>query len=137
MRNLSRAIVFVCVSILLSGCSVPTFLTIYNHSGASLTFYAAGRIYQMKNNAPITLKYPASEAIKISDGTRTWEYKIIYPPGKFYHPIWRNSSEYEVFGQIEPGGSIYVVKPNETLPVQELPPQPAGFPIIPIERHPQ
>ena len=131
------AIVFVCGMILFSGCSVPTFLTLYNHSGVDLTFYTTSRTYQLNNNGYVTLKYPPSVMIKNNDGSRTWEYKIIYPPGKFYHPIFPKSSEYEVFGQIEPSGSIYVVKPNLSLPVRELPPQPSGFPIIPIERQPR
>lgn len=129
MKKFRSAIFFASAVFLLPGCSAPMFLTLYNHTGVPLTVHVADRKFEIGINSPLTIKYPGTDVMEIGDGNQVWEYKVIVPPKKYCRPIWAGSTELEIYGQIEPDGLIYALKPNTVLPTRDLPPQPSGYPL--------
>ena len=115
---------------LFSSCSVFPEVVLYNHSGKDLTLRSDSQSYYIANGAIISVRDPGlTRIMKLSYEGGEWEYKFAYPPREFFKPKFPAGEE--IHFQVEPGGLVYVLKPDISMPVQELPLQPPGFPLTP------
>ena len=131
MKRDSLLFILAFVTFLVSSCSSIPIIVLFNNSGKNFTIYADDKVYYVKKESVIEVEYPSSQTMKIEDEGDTWEYKFTYPPRE-YMPG-RLLRMYEIHCQIEPDGSIYVLKPGVSMPVKGLPPQPDGFPLVPTQ----
>jgi len=127
------AISFVVLPVIISiGSCVPfTYIVAFNHTGKDLTVTADEKSYALSANSSAEILYPGfTREIKLaSQDKAVWVYKIEVLPQEHMKGRW--FSQY-IFCQIEPDGRIYLVKPNTQMPIQALPIQPAGYPLIPL-----
>lgn len=117
---------------------IPHDIIVYNHTGNVIT--ASNRLgaeHIIQNNSSAVL--PANQGSRDHTATPTllvvtakriaWSYRTDYPPREYLTggDNGRRACGY----QIEADGVIYAIKPDTDKPVDALPPQPPGFPLIP------
>ena len=101
--------------------SDPPGLFVANHSGQEVTIELGGERKVIPANGVAIVPYPKlrrAATIRTEKG-EAWKYRAVVPAGC------------ELRIQVEPDGSLYYLTDYVDKPVDELPQQPAGFPIQP------
>lgn len=133
----------------------PDDLVVYNHTGDAINVsHKRGVHHVIQNNsvgviklytAPFTYPHaherPSPVLLVMTAKKAGWSYFYPRPPKEYWirrsdYQRYKIASEYQIKGiafgyQIEADGVIYAVKPDTDKPVDTLPPQPPGFPLIP------
>jgi len=110
-------------------CSARPNIILYNHSGQALMIYTKVEELRVGKESSLTMRSPTDPTLRITSRQAVWEYQLTYIPREYLrHGAFRDW----YCLQIEPNGLIYVLKPEVTPPVQELPVQPPGFPLTPV-----
>jgi hypothetical protein len=127
------------IALVLFCCGCPTWLFyeqqnphlihVANHSGQDLKFQ--GTYWWPPNPMPndvasFCVYRPGTNEVSIlTESGETWRYSTVVPKGHDFHKYIRL--------QVEPDGSIYLMSETERVDkaVNDLPPQPPGFPIKP------
>lgn len=133
---------------------VPDDLVVYNHTGDAINVSIGRGDNVIQNNSVDVIKiyttpfaYPhahdrPSPVLFVMTAKKAgWSYFYPRPPKEYWirrsdYQRYKIASEYQIKGiafgyQIEADGVIYAVKPDTNKPVDTLPPQPPGFPLIP------
>jgi hypothetical protein len=104
-------------------------LLISNHSGQSVTIIIHGRSFHhiQPDSSVETPFVDETWTIAIVTSAQTWSYK--------WFPLNEGGylSSNRIILQIEPDGKLYVLPYWAIPPVDDLPPQPIGFPLIPTQ----
>lgn len=117
---------------------IPDDIIVYNHTGNVITASNKRGAEQMiQNNSSARLRayqggrdHAATPTLFVVTAKRVvWSYRTDYPPREY---LTGGDNDRLACGyQIEADGVIYVIKPDTDKPVDALPPQPPGFPLIP------
>lgn len=120
------------------GEPIPDDIIVYNHTGNVITASnKAGAEHIIQNNSSASLRayrggrdQAAAPTLLVVTAKRVvWSYRTDYPPREY---LTRGDKDRRACGyQIEADGVIYAIKPESDKPVDALPPQPPGFPLIP------
>jgi hypothetical protein len=107
-------------------------MVVFNHAGTSLTIRQTPPYDADVTIAPgetRRLRFPDAMRLTVAAGEATWRYAVAFPPRELAR--WSTLGRPEFHLQVEPDGRVYVLPPDAAPPVQALPPQPPGFPLVP------
>ncbi len=120
------------------GQAAPDDIVVYNHTGNVISASNKFRAEQIiQNNSLARLRgyrggrdQTATPTLFVVTAKKVvWSYRTDYPPPEY---LTRRDNDRTACGyQIEADGVIYAVKPDTDKPLDTLPPQPPGFPLIP------
>jgi len=128
-----RAFILSCC-LMFAACTGSVKFTFVNNTSSSLQIFSGeGAQFELQSGASLQKKiwYGQSFPIIIR-GEQDFFYKFPSPsfvPGKFY----KLGLVHGVKLQIEESMQIYLLLPDQEGPTQNLPGQPAGFPLIPTQ----
>ncbi len=116
-----------------------TEMVLYNNTGGEITTYGAGGPIVAQKNSWVRRPHPLSpgswkggrrvyKGFSVCTVNRSWSYFVVDPPSD-YRTRGNYGNEYRY--QIEADGIIYLLSPESASPMQNLPPQPSGFPWLP------
>ena len=119
------------LALLLSGCSGPIYVLLFNNSGVPLVINSG--------NSSVSIAPSSSETFAISYVVRTFaieasgrtlQYKYDTIPGGYYEL--HGFGYYRIHLQAQPDFTLALVKPKVSLPASETLAQPDGFPLRPL-----
>jgi hypothetical protein len=114
-----------------------TEMVLYNNTGGEITTYGSGGPTVVQRNSWVRIPHPLSpgswikrykKGFTVVTVNRRWSYGVVDPPSD-YRTRGNYGNEYRY--QIEADGVIYLISPDSASPMQNLPPQPSGFPWLP------
>ena len=117
----------------IAACTRAPYLIVFNRTGVLLTIKRTPPYESDVRIAPGSaqrVRFPDAMQLTVMAGASTWRYVVRFPPRELAR--WSRLGRPEFQVQIEPDGRVYVLAPDATPPVEELPPQPAGFPLAPL-----
>jgi hypothetical protein len=136
------ALVRGCIAILcvgsLTACTVQASCDLYNNSGSELTIV---RSKGGEEQPPIHLKPGESilisdwrfSAFRVDQGGVVSRYALEAPPTDFVVNRGFGPWAKRIFrAQMNAGGQIFLLKPDQPVPAKEFVDQPNGFPLVPI-----
>jgi len=123
---------FVCVA---AGCDQRPEIELFNHSGRDLvvSIVLPSGIEEFSLKRAQSVRFLLVKTFSIASGNQKFMYAVDLSNGVAL----RNLERGEFFNrrilkhQIEPNGHIIVLPPESTAAVENLPPQPKGYPILP------
>ena len=126
----ARRLAMIAVVALLSSCTIPPELILYNNTGERLTVASGdhSQLIEPKKEAKVPFPF-GDKSLSITCASNTWTYTLKYPPHDFCGP----SSHLRIKSQVESNGFIYVFPKDVGLPGEDLSRQPEGFPVKPKE----
>lgn len=112
------------ISLFLSSCSLYLEVSIYNNSGVPITIETSQSKITIENKE--IGKFRFSSDIVLNAGNKQFKYAVGWKDLSdfFYGAVTKN----KVKAQIDKNLVIYLVKPENILPVSEFSEQPGGFP---------
>ena len=116
----------------IAACTRAPYLIVFNRTDVLLTIQRTPPYESDVTIAPGTTqrtRFPDSMQLTVVAGPATWRYAVRFPPRELARWSKLGTPEFQL--QVEPDGRMYVLPPTARLPVQELPPQPPGFPLVP------
>lgn len=130
------ALVFsVLVTVLITSCTIPTELAVYNNSSAAIEFTFNGLAERVESGAAFSIK----DQFFLPDVTIMMNgVSLIYRPE--WPTIPENFVSWRGWGlwakrlarlQVERDGKIWLIGLEQEAPVSEFVPQPEGFPLEP------
>jgi hypothetical protein len=118
----------------IAACTRAPYLVVFNRTGVPLTIERTPPYESDVTIAPGSThraRFPDAMRLTVTAGTATWRYAVSFPPRELAR--WSRLGRPEFQVQVEPDGRVYVLAPDATPPVQELPAQPEGFPLVPLD----
>jgi hypothetical protein len=116
----------------IAACTRAPYLIVFNRTGVPLTIQRTPPYetdVTIAPNATQRARFPDSMELTVVAGPATWHYAVRFPPRELAR--WSRLGTPEFLLQVEPDGRVWVLPPDVTPPVGELPPQPPGFPLTP------
>jgi hypothetical protein len=136
-HRLTQCVVLICAVVVLSGCTVPVTCALYNNTSTVIN------ITQIDiNGQERTFSLKAGEILKLG-GWPLHNYKILFKDVVWhYDPPVPNNDYVEISGfgpwvkpivyaQIEKDGRIFLLLKNQKPPIDTMPMQPEGYPLLP------
>ena len=117
----------------IAACTRAPHLIVFNRTGVPLTVQRTPPYetdVTIPPGATHRARFPDSMELTVVAGAATWRYAVTFPPREMARWSRLGTPEFQL--QIEPDGRVYVLPPTVQLPVDQLPPQPPGFPLSPI-----
>jgi hypothetical protein len=113
---------------MLFGVDMPPTILIANHSGQHLTLLGEEYTNQIPSGVVVEAPWPTAKKIFRfqNDNDEEWIYKWIPVSSPYYQ-------HRQYYIQIEPDKKLYALSSRVDSPVEDLPPQPAGYPLPPQE----
>jgi len=133
MSNVKRVVLsfgLVGMALLCVACPPVLHIMLYNNTGTNISVHVAETTYSLSTGSSTRVSPETSPWLTISDGGKTLKYDIskFGLPSEYFKPVWNGRL---VQFQIQPDWRIYILKPDVVMPLQEMPSQPPGFPLIP------
>ena len=127
-----RLLAALAAMLVIAACTRAPYLLVCNRTDVLLTIrrtppYEAD--FTIAPGAIARLRFPDSMRLEVAAGMATWRYAVAFPPRELARWTTLGTPEFRL--QVEPDGRVYVLPPDATPPVRELPPQPPGFPLVP------
>ena len=116
----------------ITACTRAPYLLLFNRTDVALKIWRTPPYDSDVTIAPGTMhrtRFPDAMQLTVTAGAATWRYAVRFPPRELARWSKLGSPEFQL--QVEPDGRVYVLPPNSRVPAQELPSQPAGFPLTP------
>jgi len=117
----------------IAACTRAPYLIVFNRTEVPLTIQRTPPYESDVTIAPgsaLRVRFPDSMELTVTAGGVTWRYAVRFPPRELAR--WSTLGRPEFQAQVEPNGHVYVLPPDATPPMRELPPQPPGFPLTPL-----
>ena len=117
----------------IAACTRAPYLIVLNRSELPLTIQRTPPYESDVTIAPGSaqrVRFPDAMELTVKAGAATWRYAVRFPPRELAR--WSKLGRAEFLVQVEPDGRIYVLPPDATPPMRELPAQPEGFPLAPL-----
>ena len=117
----------------IAACTRAPHLLLFNRTGVLLTIQHTPPYEADVTIAPGVAeeaRFPDSMELTVVAGAATWRYAVRFPPREMAR--WSKLGTPVFQFQVEPDGRVYVLPPTVQLPIDQLPPQPPGFPLSPI-----
>ena len=117
----------------IAACTRAPYLIVFNRTGVPLTIQRTPPYESDMTIEPDSAhraRFPDSMQLTVMAGAATWRYAVRFPPRELARWSTLGRAEFQV--QVEPDGRVYVLPPDATPPIRELPPQPPGFPLAPL-----
>ena len=131
-----------CIALLfigsLTACSVRDSCDLYNNSGSELTILRskggeAQPPIHVKPGESILVSGWRSSAFRVNQGGVVSRYALEAPPTEFVVNRGFGPWAKRIFrAQMNAGGQIFLLKPDQPVPAKEFVDQPNGFPLVPI-----
>lgn len=116
----------------LAACTRAPYMVVRNAAGVPLRLRATppwdGDV-TVAAGAAVRVRFPDAMRLTVEAGDATWRYAVAFPPATL--ASWSRLGTPTFHFQIEPDGRVYVLPPGTDQAGAELPPQPAGFPLVP------
>lgn len=135
MQFLKLTLLVIALSFM-SGCTIQTFLILYNNTERKIEIEFIPKSPKMKiekftieKGEYIKVLFHPKAKIQYKEKIET--YNLNWPPKKYLCSVINGSA---IFCQIENDGKIYILK-NDNFPVKEFPEQPEGFPLTPTQQN--
>jgi hypothetical protein len=115
-----------------AACSRAPYLIVFNRTEVALTIQRTPPYESDVTVTPGTAqraRFPDSMQLTVVAGPVIWRYMLEFPPRDLARWSTLGTPEFQL--QVEPDGRVYVLPPTVTPPVDELPPQPSGYPLVP------
>ena len=132
MKRLFQVFVSLCIIVAVNGCTIPETCMLYNNIGQDI------KIIRLKTDGSITeQKVKARSTVKLKWGFSTyrivgedtiWDYDLVKPDVDF---VFDAGFDRLFKVQLEKGGHIYILQPDQSFPASKFPKQPEGFPLLP------
>ena len=120
------------VAVTIAACTRAPYLIVFNRTDVALTIARTPPYDVDVTIAPGTserARFPDSMQLTVAAGAVTWRYAVKFPPRELARWTTLGTPEFQL--QVEPDGRVYVLPPTVRPPVQDLPAQPPGFPLVP------
>jgi hypothetical protein len=116
-------------------------MVLYNHTGSEIEIHLGNEVTVVDKNSSGIVDQPVAcsgwirrcprgyKPLRAGTVNKKWSYEVVYPPPDYKKRV--NSSRSEYHYQVEADGTIYLLEPDSEFPMHKLPPQPAGFPMVP------
>lgn len=132
MQKIHRYLLLVLSAALVSSCLLyMPENELYNNTGKdlkiTLVFSQSEKTITLKNNQSASIGVPRTFKIQTVD--TTWHYDDQPIMLKYHKYLGKHTFLAKL--QIEQNGTIYLLLPDSTAPVDSFPPQPEGFPLKP------
>ncbi|MFO0775594.1 MAG: hypothetical protein U0172_13115 [Nitrospiraceae bacterium] len=115
-----------------SGCPPTPRLFVYNNAGVPVEFMTEPSRTMILSGALLQIGLPNGHYMRANiAGVKVTYYISTFPPE--YRKSTYTGFE-DVHLQLEVGGAIYLIRPDEVLPATDLSMQPKGFPLLPSEK---
>jgi len=117
----------------IAACTRAPYLVVFNRTAVPLTIERTPPYESDVTIAPGSTRrarFPDAMLLTVTAGAATWRYAVRFPPRELAR--WSRLGRPEFQLQVEPDGRVYVLAPDATPPVERLPPQPLGFPLVPL-----
>lgn len=117
----------------IAACTRAPYLIVFNRTEVPLTIQRTPPYETDVTIAPGSaqrVRFPDAMELAVTAGAATWRYAVRFPPRELARWSMLGRAEFQV--QVEPDGRVYVLPPDADPPVHELPPQPPGFPLVPL-----
>ena len=117
----------------IAACTRAPQLIVFNRTDVPLTIQRTPPYESDVTIAPGSThraRFPDAMRLTVTAGAATWRYAVRFPPRELAR--WSRLGRPQFQFQVEPDGRVYVLAPDAAPPVENLPPQPPGFPLVPL-----
>jgi len=132
MSALRRALLGAALATAVAACTRAPYMVLFNAAGVPLTIRQTPPYdgdLTVAPGATLRARFPDAMRLEVTAGAATWRYAVRFPPRELAR--WSRLGRPEFQLQVEPDGRVYVLPPGTVHALDALPPQPAGFPLVP------